>query len=139
MNYKSVVLFIAFISVFFSNSSFAGVGNLSNQEMKTMMDENVAIIDIRRPDEWKSTGVIKGSHKMTFFDARGKYNIEKWLAELDKIAGKNDPFILVCRSGNRTGDVSKYLDKKLGYTKVYHLKKGIVNWIKSGDKVVFEK
>lgn len=139
MNYKSAVFFIAFISLFFANNSFAEVGNLSNQEMKTMLDENVPIIDIRRPDEWKSTGVIKGSHKMTFFDARGKYNIEKWLAQLDKIAGKNDPFVLVCRTGNRTGDVSKYLDKKLGYTKVYHLKKGIVNWIKSDDKVVFVK
>ncbi len=139
MNYKSIVLSIAFISLFFTHSSFAGVGNISNPEMKTMMDENVPIIDIRRPDEWKSTGVIKGSHKMTFFDARGQYNMKKWLAELDKIAGKNDPFILVCRTGNRTGDVSNYLDKKLGYTKVYHLKKGIVNWIKSGDKVVFEQ
>ena len=139
MNYKSIVLFIAFISLFFTHSSFAEVGNISNQEMKTMMGENVPIIDIRRLDEWKSTGVIKGSHKMTFFDARGQYNMKKWLAELDKIAGKNDPFILVCRTGNRTGDVSNYLDKKLGYTKVYHLKKGIVNWIKSGDKVVFEQ
>ena len=100
------------------------------------MDQNIPIIDIRRSDEWKSTGVIKGSHKMTFFDARGKYDMEKWLAELDKIAGKNDSFILVCRSGNRTGQVANFLDKKLGYTKVYHLKKGIKNWIKSGDKVV---
>ncbi|MCP3849224.1 MAG: rhodanese-like domain-containing protein, partial [Gammaproteobacteria bacterium] len=55
---------------------------------------------------------------------------------LDKIAGKNDPFILICRSGNRTGQVSNFLDKKLGYTKVNHLQRGIKVWIKSGDKVV---
>lgn len=136
MNYKFLLLLIA---LFAAGNSFAEVGNISNNEMKTMMDQNIPIIDIRRPDEWKSTGVIQGSHKMTFFDARGNYNMDKWLAELDKIAGKNDAFILVCRSGNRTGQLSNFMDKKLAYEKVYHLKKGIKNWIKSGDKVVSVK
>ena len=136
MNYKFLLLLIA---LFAAGNSFAEVGNISNKEMKTMMDQNIPIIDIRRPDEWKSTGVIQGSHKMTFFDARGNYNMDKWLAELDKIAGKNDAFILVCRSGNRTGQLANFLDKKLSYEKDYHLKQGIKNWIKSGDKVVSVK
>ena len=101
-----------------------------------MMANNVPVIDIRRADEWKGTGVIQGSYKMTFFDARGKYDMDKWLAELDKIAPKDEPFVLICRSGNRTGQVSNFLDKKLGYKKVYHLKNGIKKWIKAGDTVV---
>lgn len=133
---QSILSFIFFVSLFFSTFASAEVINLSNVQMKELMAENVPVIDIRRADEWRSTGVIHGSKLMTFFDARGNFNIDKWLADLDKVAGKNDKFILICRSGNRTGQLSNFLDKKLGYTKVYHLKKGIKNWIKAGDKVV---
>jgi rhodanese-related sulfurtransferase len=136
---RFIILFLLFTSVLLSANVSAEVGNLSNQQMKEMMAENVPIIDIRRPDEWQSTGVVKGSQLLTFFDARGNFDMEKWLADLDKIAGKNDKFILICRSGNRTGQVANFLDKKLGYTKVYHLQRGIKNWIKSGDKVVSAK
>ncbi len=133
--FKIQYLFL-FISLFISVSVNAQVHGLSNEQMQKMMDENIPVIDIRRPDEWKSTGVIPGSHLMTFFDARGKYDLNKWLAKLNKIAGKNDKLILVCSSGNRTSQVARYLDGKLGYTQVYHLEHGINNWIRSGDKVV---
>ena len=133
---KTSVLFIVLVSVFISANVSAEVGNLSNAQMKQLMTENVPVIDIRTPDEWQSTGIVHGSQLITFFDARGNFDLDKWLAALDKIAHKNDKFILICRSGNRTQQISNYLDKKLGYTQVYHLKKGIKNWIKSGDKVV---
>jgi rhodanese-related sulfurtransferase len=103
------------------------------------MDENVPIIDIRRPDEWKSTGVIKGSHLLTFFDDKGDYDLDKWLQNLDKIVKKDQKFVLVCRSGNRTGQVTQFLDTQLHYTKVNHLKKGIKRWIGAGDQVVSAK
>lgn len=132
-----IFLYAVFVCLFcFSHAVTADVGNLSNAELKQLLDKRVPIIDIRRVEEWKSTGVIEGSHKLTFFDKRGKYDINKWLAELEKIASKDDPFVLICRSGNRTGQVSNFLNKKLGYKKVYHLKNGIKKWIKAGDKVV---
>ena len=53
-----------------------------------MQEQNVPIIDIRRPDEWRSTGVISGSYLLTFFDAKGNYNLNQWLAELNDIAGE---------------------------------------------------
>lgn len=132
----AIVLLILFTSISMSTSVSAEVGQLTNAQMKQLLAENVPIIDIRRADEWRSTGVVDGSRLLTFFDARGRYDMKKWLAELDKIASKNDRFILICRSGNRTGQISGYLDKKLGYTQVYHLQRGIKNWIKAGDKVV---
>lgn len=138
-NLKTFLYSVFILIVTFAHSSFAEVGQLSNEELKKMMDNNVPIIDIRRADEWKSTGIIQSSYKMTFFDARGKYDMTKWLAELDKIASKDEPFVLICRSGNRTGQVSNFLDKKLGYKKVYHLKNGIKKWIKAGDTVVAVK
>ena len=39
--------------------------NVINQQLKTMLDEGVTIIDIRRPEEWKQTGVVKGSQRLT--------------------------------------------------------------------------
>ena len=133
---KAIIIFFLFASVFLTFNVSAEVGNLSNAQMKQLMAENVPVIDIRRPDEWQSTGIVDGSQLMTFFDARGNFDMDKWLVGLDKFAGKSDRFILICRSGNRTQQVSDFLDKKLGYTQVYHLQKGIKNWIKSGDKVV---
>ena len=135
-NFKTFLLSISTLILLFPGLSFAEVGQISNAELKQLMDKNVPIIDIRRVDEWKKTGIVEGSHKLTFFDARGKYDMDKWLAELDKIAKKDQPFILICRTGNRTGQVSNFLDKKLGYQKVYNVKDGIKKWIKDGNEIV---
>ncbi len=96
------------------------------------MESGVPVIDIRTPEEWKETGIIKGSHPITFFDKNGNYNLNTWLDKLSKIAGPDDPFILICRSGNRTGKVSHFLDLKLNYSKVHHVTYGINSWITEG-------
>lgn len=136
---SQLVLLIVLSAVSLMSTVSAEVGQLSNEQLKQLMDENVPLIDIRTKGEWQETGVIKGSHLLTFFDERGKYDMDKWLAELDKIAKKDQKFVLICRSGNRTGQVSNFLDKKLGYSQVNHLKRGIKVWIRSGDKVVSAK
>ncbi len=114
----------------------AEVKNIDNQELKKLLEQGVPIIDIRRPEEWKQTGVVKGSHLNTFFDKRGRYDVDAWLARLAPVAGKDDPFILICRTGNRTGTVSRFLDQKLGYKKVYNVQRGITDWIRKGNPVV---
>ena len=43
--------------------------------------------------------------------------IYKWLNELELVADKNKPLILICRSGRRTGIVSDYLDKYFEFLK----------------------
>lgn len=62
---------------------------------------------------------------ITFFDVAGNYDVQDWLAKLSKVPGQNDSFLLICHSGNRTGTVSKFLDAKLGYTKVHNVRAGI--------------
>lgn len=124
------------ILFFFSISIQAEVRNLNNSEFKKLMDQGIPVIDVRRPEEWKQTGIIKGSHMMTFFDKNGRYNLNNWMSELNKIAGPDKPFILICRSGNRTGQISQFLDKKLNYSKVSHVASGINNWISEGEHTV---
>jgi len=112
------------------------VNNLTNQELQELITRGVPVVDVRTPAEWKETGVIKGSHLLTFFDERGKYDVEAWMAKFSKIAQPGDQVILVCRSGNRTGQITRFLDQKAGYRKVAHLEKGIKSWIATGNPVV---
>lgn len=79
--------------------------------------------------------MVPTSKKIMFFDQNGKYDVQSWLNELNKyVKDKNQPFVLVCRSGNRTGTVGNFLDKKLGYKNVFHLENGIKSWIKEKRK-----
>jgi len=96
---------------------------------------NVPVIDIRTPPEWKKTGVIPGSIKLMAFDDRGRIDIQSWLKELSKyVTNKNQPFVLVCRTGSRTNTLGKYLEK-IGFQNVYDLKGGITfGYLMKGKK-----
>ena len=132
---KLILHFIIYLVTFYTLNSYAEVGQLSNDGLKNIAHKAV-LIDIRRPEEWRQTGIIKGSHLLTFFDKRGNYNVQLWMEQFHKIVKKDQPVILICRTGNRTGMVSRFLDQKLGYKNINHLSRGITQWIKYGNPVV---
>mgnify|MGYP001381581842 FL=1 len=127
---------ILIINVLVASFAFSDVIEIGNIELKSLLQKKIPLIDIRRKDEWKSTGIVENSILMTFFDKNGKANTNKWLKELNKIANKNDPVILICRTGRRTGIISKFLSEKLGYRLIYDVTDGITDWIKKGNTVV---
>lgn len=127
---------ILIINVLFSSLAFSDVIEIGNIELKSLLQKKIPLIDIRRKDEWKSTGIVENSILMTFFDKNGKANTNEWLKELNKIANKNDPVILICRTGRRTGIISKFLSEKVGYRLIYDVTDGITDWIKKGNTVV---
>ena len=127
---------ILIIKVLFASLAFSDVIEIGNIELKSLLHKKIPLIDIRRKDEWKSTGIVENSILMTFFDKNGKANTNEWLKELNKIAKKNDPVILICRTGRRTGIISKFLSKKVGYRLIYDVTNGITDWIKKGNTVV---
>ena len=127
---------ILIINVLFASSAFSDVIEIGNIELKSLLQKRIPLIDIRRKDEWKSTGIVENSILMTFFDKNGKANTNEWLKELNKIAKKNDPVILICRTGRRTGIISKFLSEKVGYRLIYDVTDGITDWIKKGNTVV---
>lgn len=108
--------------------------NIDNAELKDLLDKGTKIIDIRRPEEWKQTGVVKGSVLLTAFDGRGQ-PVKGFLPELEKQIGKDEPVIFICRTGNRTGVVSMALAEQLGYNKVINVTDGITRWIAEGNPV----
>ncbi|WP_321311625.1 rhodanese-like domain-containing protein [Halarcobacter sp.] len=124
---RLILLFSFLINIAFSD--FIGI---SPKTLQDKIDENIVVIDIRTPPEWQEVGVVPTSKKIMFFDQAGKYDVEKWLLEFSKyVKNKNQPFVLVCRSGNRTGVVGNFLSNKLGYKKVFHLEHGIKSWLKN--------
>ncbi len=105
---------------------FADFKGVDATELEALVKKGAPVIDIRTPGEWKE-GVIPGAHKIMFFDERGQYNIDKFLAELNKVVkDKNQPFILVCRTASRTKMVGKFLANEAGYGKVKELSGGMM-------------
>ena len=109
--------------------------NVDNAELKTLLAQGVAIYDVRRPEEWRATGVVEGSHKLTFVDARGRPNPE-FLPRFTAEVGKNSPVVLICRTGNRTDKLARELMEKHGYTRVYNVRDGITRWVGEKNPVV---
>jgi len=120
----------------FTSQVFADVKQVNNEEIITLIKNGVSVIDVRRADEWHNTGVIKQSNLLTFFDKQGNYNTDKWLSELKKIAKEGDPVIIICRSGKRSGIVSKFLDEQANYTNVYNAAGGMLSWVSSKNKTI---
>lgn len=100
-----------------------------------LVDSEIKIIDIRTPGEWKTTGLVKGSIPIMFFDERGNYNVDAFLKELGKHVKKGEKFALICNSGNRSQVLGSYLGKQLGYD-VIDLSGGIQYAI--GKKITLE-
>ena len=105
--------------------------NLDNNQLKTMLEQGVPVYDVRRPEEWRETGVVEGSQRLTFVSADGRM-LPDFLPRFTQAVGKDDPVILICRTGNRTDVLGRYLVEKLGYTRVYNVRDGITRWISNG-------
>ncbi len=121
---KRVVLGI-FLSLTFL---FAGAKNIPASP--EIVQSGITIIDIRTKPEWIQTGIVKGAVPITFFDERGGYDAQKFLVALDGYVNKNEEFAIICRSGNRTTAVSKFLGE-LGY-KVINLQGGVKHLVSQG-------
>tara|TARA_B100000575_G_scaffold288587_1_gene288884 strand:- start:1405 stop:1839 length:435 start_codon:yes stop_codon:yes gene_type:complete len=138
MNFYKCAQYIIFLSIFVLNTAFAEVKNASNEEIVALMRAGVPLVDVRTYKEWKKTGIIKNSNLLTFFDQNGNSNVENWMHELRKIASKNQPVIILCRSGKRSGIVSNILSEKMQYSKVYNANSGILGWINGGQETTMD-
>lgn len=124
------------VTVFSLVATAAGkIQNVSNEELKSLLDSGVVLVDIRRVDEWVETGVVKGSHAITLFGEDGR-PMPDFLPKLEKLASVDTPIIVICRTGNRTRVASEALTQQIGYNKVYNVTRGITDWIANGNPVV---
>lgn len=110
----------------------AEVTHIDNAALERLRKDGVPIVDIRTPQEWDATGVIEGSHLLTFFDARGRYDARAWLSALSALAGPEEPVAIICHGGRRSNTVSRLLDDRVGYRRVHNVRRGIAHWIAEG-------
>ena len=107
----------------------AEVTHVDNADLERLLEVGVPVVDIRTPEEWEATGIIEGSHLLTFFDAEGNYDARAWLSALSAIAAPDAPVAIICHSGGRSNVVTRFLDSQVGYEKVHDVHRGISQWI----------
>lgn len=112
------------------------VQDIDNIQLQNLIESGVPVIDVRTASEWQQTGVIAGSHLMTFFDEQGKYDVQAWLQALQGIAQPDQPLALICATGGRTKAIGQFLNTQVGYQQVFNVGEGIYAWIKAGHEVV---
>ena len=123
------------IFILFSKFVTAEVIDIDNKELSNLIEKEIKIVDVRTQNEWKSTGIIKGSILISLLDKKNKFIFENWYEDFNKKMSKNVSVIFVCAVGVRSKFISNLVNKKKPDLKIYNLKKGINNWIRSGNKI----
>jgi rhodanese-related sulfurtransferase len=128
--------FVLFVVAASSGSARAGgtVTEVDVARLGGLVASGVTIVDVRRPEEWRETGVIDGSALITAFDANGRL-IPSFPAALAAAAERDEEVVLICRSGNRSRAISRLLAEHAGYTHVMNANGGILAWIAAGKPV----
>lgn len=101
---------------------------LNNEEFSERISAvgDIQLIDVRTPEE-VAEGTIAGAIN---FDFRAD-GFEKKLVVLDK----TKPVYVFCRSGGRSANAASIM-KELGFTEIYDLAGGMIDWKASGKEVV---
>ena len=110
----------------------AEIAHIDGATLQRLIAKGVPVVDVRTPAEWNRTGVIEGSHLLTFFDAEGRYDVGAFMSKLAAIAAPDRPVAVICHSGRRSNAVSRLLDGRFGYRRVYNFRGGIAKWIAEG-------
>ena len=101
---------------------------VNSDELLEFIEINSAIlVDVRTHDEYNG-GYIENSLNIDYLSNDFSKNVKK----LDK----NTPIVLYCRSGKRSSRSANILSK-LGFNEVYNLQGGILDWIETGNSVIF--
>ena len=123
------------VFILFTKFVNAEVVNINNRELSNLIEQEIKIIDVRTQNEWKSTGIIKGSLLISLLNKNKKFIFEDWYEMFKKKLNRNNSIIFICASGVRSNYISHLVKKKKPDLIVYNLKKGINNWIRSGYKI----
>jgi len=95
-------------------------------------NNQIKLVDIRRPSEWRSTGVGKGAHRISMHQGG-------FVSRIDKLVGgdRSKPVALICARGNRSARMKKRLNA-LGFTNVINVSEAMLGsragagWLKRG-------
>ncbi len=94
----------------------------------------ILLVDIRTPEEWKSTGVPTAAHAITMHQKP-----DEFLSKLREAAGGDDTrtIAIICRTGSRSTALAEPLTRA-GFPNVVNVVEGVVGgprgtgWIRRG-------
>ena len=87
------------------------ISGCCSTESKISMENNAVLLDVRTPEEHKS-GYLEGAVLLPLAELESKIS--------SKVADKNTPIYIYCRSGRRAGTAVETL-KAMGYTDLHNL------------------
>ena len=112
------------------------LGQANVDAFQSAQTKGAIIIDIRREEEWRETGIIDGAHTITAFTKEGKLHQDFQSKFFALVPLPDTPVYLYCRTGNRTTSLGNALVDQVGFSNVTHLSTGIVGWKKAGKPVM---
>ena len=126
-----MIRFLFILSLFFygcSNSDQKSVKYISSTEFLELNDD-FELIDVRTKSEYES-GFIESGLNIDFFSN----TFESDILSLDK----NSKIILYCRTNNRSTKTANLL-KRNGFKDISVIERGITDWVKNGNDIVYPK
>lgn len=112
---KLIAAFMIFLLI--TGCSGASYTDVTVDEAQKMIEKGeVKVLDVRTPEEF-SAGHIPGAALVPL------QMMDGMLADLDK----DQPYLVVCRSGNRSTEASGILANE-GFTSIYNMTGGMNEW-----------
>lgn len=102
--------------------------DISPQKAQELLQKNpqTTILDVRTPQEFQQ-GHLQDALNFDFYEATFKDELN----QLDK----NTPYLVYCRSGNRSGQTISLM-QELDFQNVQHIEGGITAWQEAGYQLV---
>ncbi len=115
---------IYFLIILFgcSDTSQNSIEYITAEQLIELQQEGVPIIDVRTKKEYDQ-GHIKGVFNVDFLSSDFINQMKKW--------NNNDPIVIHCAVGGRSGKAAKQL-QKAGFTKIYDYSGGFKDWQSKG-------
>ena len=127
---KIAIIFSIILSITFfgCKESSAQQSKLVEPEemIEVLTSKDVHLVDVRTAREFNQ-GFIENAINIDF-------SSPNFQAELEKL-DSTKPIVVYCRSGRRSGISTNNL-VKAGFTEIYDLKNGIINWQRQGHKLI---
>lgn len=124
---RLIYLALTFFGLACNQQSLAGQNKIAPDAFEEMLqqDSSIQLLDVRTPEEFQ-TGHLANAINLNFQSP----DFAKNISSLDKTR----PTLVYCAVGGRSAQAATQL-RKLGFTKVYDLKGGIIAWKAAGKAV----